>query len=136
LTKQYELEFRELIYPIIKSLNSPKPRLPVVFCKFTKLNFAIGETPGSSSLFSWEGPFDPKLLYSGPLILIGVNNVSKRTHLVLAHEIGHAGGCYHQDTPNNIMNGGQENKNFGKPPTDLYLEQLDKEKLEKAFFVI
>lgn len=132
---RFEKEVRRLFYPIILSLNTSKERLPVLFCQFDHGPNGPGITMMRSGFF-WSVPAMVNH-YTGVFAMIGVNNVMSTSDNVLAHEIGHAAGCHHQDTPaNNLMLRGRDMDNSRRNPSDMMMTPEDLTRLSVAPFVI
>jgi hypothetical protein len=146
--REFETQFR--IYLNVKLLDKKisgdKPRIPVIFCEFVNAwelfaeNNTLGQTFNSDGrpahLIVWAmAAYYGLDLYSGPLILIDVERMTKSVEYALAHELVHAAGNTtpdNQGTKGNIMIYADAQ---GKSPADVNLETSDKTKLETAFFV-
>jgi len=132
---ELEMQIRRLLHPIIGSLSSPKERLPVIFCEFSAA-FSSDQRSAHGVTYRSRRTWYPSAvltMYTGAFVLI---NKDSKSRFVLAHEICHAAGCEHQDTPpNNLMRVGRETDRSFNDPANVMMTPDDLTRLGVAIFV-
>jgi hypothetical protein len=146
-----EIEFRKEIRKKVEDtkFRPKKERLVVIFCEFINwlaifrgnrtIAQAFKNEQNQASFMAWNLIsilFPAEALFTGPIIWIDVNRVTRQFDYVLAHEIVHAAGnttLDNQGSAGNIMIYADAQ---GKAPKDVKLEPTDKAKLEAAYFVV
>jgi hypothetical protein len=145
---EFELLLRKKIHTITNSLSIQKDRLPVFICEFKNQKATYGITRKVSLTFGFgfwtlKNP-SPVILNSGeiytrPIILIDINEVTKSHEQVLVHEAIHAAGGVHPTAGDdksqgpNIMS---KDDVWNKGPTEVNLYTDDATRLGVATFVI
>jgi hypothetical protein len=145
-----EVEFRRQIHHKMEETRSRprKERLVVILCEFINWLAIFRENPRLAQTFAREdirasfiawnliSVFPDLAVFTGPIVWIDVNQVTRCFEYVLAHEIVHAAGNTTQDNQGSAGNIMIYADAECKAPRDVKLEPTDKAKLESAFFVV